>query len=114
MNTSLSLHYPGTEDEVRKQRSESNTADIRKEIEPVATTVCRTIFLQKFDCSAHQDRAQDGSDPSMPQHIVVFAMVAQELDPQHTGQAAYIQRWATLSIPTIFPTSREGGLKKER
>ena len=46
MNTNLSLHYPGTEDEVRKQRSESNTADIREEIEPVATTVCRTIFLQ--------------------------------------------------------------------
>ena len=52
MNTNLSLHYPGTEDEVRKQRSESNTADIREEIEPVATTVCRTIFLQKLDCSA--------------------------------------------------------------
>lgn len=86
MNTNLSLHYPGTEDEVRKQRSESNTADIREEIEPVATTIGRTVFLQKFDCSAHQDRAQDSSDPGMPQDIVVFAMVAQELDPQYTGQ----------------------------
>ena len=102
MNTSLSLHYPGTEDEVRKQRSESNTADIRKEIEPVATTVCRTIFLQKFDCSAHQDRAQDGSDPSMPQHIVVFAMVAQELDPQHTGQAGIHTEMSHFVYPHDF------------
>ena len=49
-------------------------------------------FLQKFDCSAHQDRAQDGSDPSMPQHIVVFAMVAQELDHSIPDKPAYIQR----------------------
>ena len=102
MNTSLSLHYPGTEDEVRKQRSESNTADIRKEIEPVATTVCRTIFLQKFDCSAHQDRAQDGSDPSMPQHIVVYAMDEQELDPQHTGQAGIHTEMSHFVYPHDF------------
>ena len=86
MNTSLSFHHPRTKDEIGEERCKSDTADIREEIEPVATTIGRTVFLQKFDCSTHQDRAQDGSDSGMPQDIVVFAMVAQELDPQYTRQ----------------------------
>lgn len=87
MNTSLSFHHPRTKEEVRKECCKGDTADIREKIEPVTPTICRTIFLQKFNCTTHQDRTQDRSDPGMPQHIVIFAMVAQKFDPQHTGQA---------------------------
>lgn len=99
MNILLSFHHPGTKDEIRKECGKYDAADIREEIEPVAPTVGRTVFLQKFDYPAHQNRAQDGSDPGMPQHIVVFAMVAQELDPQHTGKTGVHTDMSDLVYP---------------
>ena len=38
----------------------------------------------------------------MPQHIVVFAMVAQELDPQHTGQAGIHTEMSHFVYPHDF------------
>lgn len=102
MNTSLSflsLHHPGTKEEISKERSKSDTTDIRKEIKPVAATMCRTKFLQKFNRSTHKDRTQDCPDPGMPKKIVVFTMIMQKLKPQHTGQPGVHTNMRQLVYP---------------